>query len=115
MSKRGTLYFYDAGGKFFSAKHGILNLIDDSDICIYSLTEKGNVEPSGLIVKVAAAGDMDYYLNSAADKNSTRAMLIGIWDYSNLSPPNLFREVSDFTYVVAYMNRKNRVWRFTNV
>lgn len=47
MKKQGQRMFHDAGGKFNSEKHSILNLTDDTDICIYSLTEKGNTPPPG--------------------------------------------------------------------
>lgn len=112
MSKLGTLYFYDAGGKFDSARHSLTNLIDKSDICIYSLTEKGNAEPSWLIIKVTAAGDMDYYLNNAVDQNNMRSIIMCLWDYNSFSSKSLFREVADLTYAVAYMNEKNMDPRF---
>jgi len=108
MNKQGKLYFHDAGGKFNSARHSLTNLIDDSDICVYSLTEKGDAEPSWLIIKVAAAGDMDYYLHSTAAEDDTRTIMMCLWDYSSFSPKSLFREVSDLTYAVAYLNEKKR-------
>ena len=58
MKKQGQLMFHDAGGKFNSAKHSILNLTDDTDICIYSLTEKGNTTPH-LADREAGKGRLD--------------------------------------------------------
>ena len=96
MEQHGQLWWYDAGGKFASAKHGILNLIDDTDICIYSLTEKGNTTPTWLIVKVAKAGCMDCYLDDPDVDLRQCGLSMEKFNYEQWNPKNLFREVSDF-------------------
>jgi len=106
MSKRGNLYFYDAGGKFSSAKHSLTNLIDNYDICVYSITEYGDMSPKWLIIKVMLAGCMDAYLNNSSDVSLQYAVMQKM-SYESLHPKNLFRRVCDFTRLLDVKIEKN--------
>ena len=43
----GKLEFYDEGKKFIDKKHSLKNLTGDCDICVYSLTPKGETSLNG--------------------------------------------------------------------
>lgn len=103
------MYFYDiyrGGRKFIDEEHGLKNLIDDHDICVYSLTPKGQTTPAWLIVKVTAAKCMDRYLDGKASF-SERCVVMFKQDYERYSPINLFDKVRDLTYILGSNTRKN--------
>ena len=100
--------FHDAGGKFNSAKHSILNLTDDTDICIYSQKEKGNTTPTWLIVKLAKAGWIERYLDNPDADLRQCGLSMEKFDYEQWGPKTLFREVSDLTYCCKYSVKK--IW-----
>ena len=95
----GKLYFYDEGKKFIDEKHSLKNLTDDCDICVYSLTPKGETSPKWLIVKVTQAGCMDRYLDNNA-QFPERCVAMEKMDYEKSSPMNLFGRVRRMTYVL---------------
>ncbi len=103
----GHLYFYDEGKKFIGEVHGLKNLISDCDICVYSLTPKGQTTPAWLIVKVTAAKCMDRYLDSDASF-SNRFVIMKKFDYEDLSPKNLFDKVRGLKSVLK-SNIKNDI------
>ena len=95
----GKLYFYDEGKKFINAKHSLKNLTDDCDICVYSLTPKGETSPKWLIVKVTQAGCMDRYLDNNAQIPECYVVMEK-FDYEKSSPMNLFGHVRTLTNVL---------------
>ena len=101
----GHLYFYDEGKKFIQEKHGLTNLISDHDICVYSLTPKGQTTPAWLIVKVTAAKCMDRYLDSNASF-SERCVVMERMDYERSSPRNLFDRVRNLKGFCSYHLRE---------
>ena len=74
-------------------------LIDNFDICVYSLTPKGETSPKWLIVKVTQAGCMDRYLDNNAQIPECYVVMEKM-DYEKSSPMNLFGRVRRMTYVL---------------
>lgn len=95
----GKLDFYDEGKKFIKQEHGILMLIDNFDICVYSLTPKGETSPKWLIVKVTQAGCMNRYLDNNAQIPEC-CVVMGKMDYEKSSPMNLFGRVKGLRSVL---------------
>ena len=95
----GKLDFYDEGRKFIKQEHGILNLTDDCDICVYSLTPKGEKSPKWLIVKVTQAGCMDRYLDNNAQLPDC-CVIVERMDYEKSSPMNLLGRLKSLTSVL---------------
>ena len=96
----GKLEFYDEPErKFINQKHSLKNLTDDCDICVYSLTPKGETSPKWLIVKVTQAGCMDRYLDNNAQIPECYVVMEKM-DYEKSSPMNLFGRVRRMTYVL---------------
>ena len=95
----GKLDFYDEGKKFIKQEHGILMLIDNFDICVYSLTPKGETSPKWLIVKVTQAGCMNSYLDNNAQIPEC-CVVMEKMDYENSNPMNLFGRVRGLTSVL---------------
>ena len=95
----GKLYFYDEGKKFIDEKHSLKNLTDDCDICVYSLTPKGETSPKWLIVKVTQAGCMNSYLDNNAQIPECYVVMEKM-DYEKSSPMNLFGHVRTLTNVL---------------
>ena len=95
----GKLEFYDEGKKFINAKHSLKNLTDDCDICVYSLTPKGETSPKWLIVKVTQAGCMDRYLDNNAQIPECYVVMEKM-DYEKSSPMNLFGRVKGLRSVL---------------
>ena len=107
----GHLYFYDEGKKFIDQVHGLTNLISDHDICVYSLTPKGQTTPAWLIVKVTAAKCMDRYLDSNASF-SERCVVMERMDYERFSPMNLFKMVRTIGNVQMQNTKESIETRF---
>jgi len=108
----GKLYFHDEPErKFINQKHSLKNLTDDCDICVYSLTPKGETSPKWLIVKVTQAGCMDRYLDDKA-KVPKRCVAMDRMDYEEISPRSLFNITSDLRSLLRQNIKKTIEFRF---
>lgn len=105
---KGKLEFYDESErKFIDQMHSLKNLTDDCDICVYSLTPKGETSPKWLIVKVTQAGYMDRYLEDKA-RGSNCYVVVERMDYEKSSPMNLFSTVKELTYILRSNIKKRK-------
>ena len=87
--KKGLLWFYDSGKKFLGEKHALTNLTRENDICVYSLTPKGENQPKYLIAKVTQAGEMQKQLDGTAEGLEC-IVVMQIMEYDMFHPMNLF-------------------------
>lgn len=81
--------------KFLSEKHAIKNLTRKNDICVYSLTPKGEKQPKYLIAKVMQAGAM---YHAASDEE--RYVIIEVMDYEKTHPMILFSIVKGLNVIL---------------
>ncbi len=96
------VHFYDKPErKFIDQSHSLKNL-EDNDICVYSLTPKGEKSPKWLIVKVTMAGCMERYFNDRVKATEQRCVIMEKMDYEKTSPMNLFGIVRDLTSILRY-------------
>lgn len=86
---KGLLWFYDSGKKFLGEKHALKNLTRENDICVYSLTPKGENQPKYLIAKVTQAGEMQKQLDGTAEGLEC-IVVMQIMEYDMFHPMNLF-------------------------
>ena len=105
------LVFYDEGKKFIKQEHSLYNLTGDCDICVYSLTPKGETSPNWLIVKVTQAGCMDRYLDDKA-KVPKRCVAMVRMDYEEIGPRSLFNITRDLTLLLRQNIKKTIEFRF---
>jgi len=111
LPSRGTLYFYDAGRKFYNEMHGITNLTHDCDICVYSLTPKGEKFPKWLVVKATQAGCMDRYLDDEIGVPK-RCVVMDRMDYEETGQRSLFNIIRDLTILLPQDIKKTIEFRF---
>lgn len=95
IENKGNLWFYDSGMKFLGEKHTLKNLTRENDICVYSLTPKGEKQPKYLIAKVMQAGAM---YHATSDEESY--VIMQVMDYEKTDPMNLFTRVKDLNAVL---------------
>ena len=96
------VHFYDKPErKFIDQSHSLKNL-EDNDICVYSLTPKGEKSPKWLVVKVTMAGCMERYFNDKVKATEQRCVIMEKMDYEKTSPMNLFGIVRDLTSILRY-------------
>lgn len=95
IENKGNLWFYDSGMKFLGEKHALKNLTRENDICVYSLTPKGEKQPKYLIAKVMQAGAM---YHAASDEESY--VIMQVMDYEKTHPMNLFTRVKGLNAVL---------------
>jgi len=95
IENKGNLWFYDSGMKFLGEKHALKNLTRENDICVYSLTPKGEKQPKYLIAKVTQAGAM---YHAASDEE--RYVVMEVMDYEKTDTMNLFTIVKGLNAVL---------------
>ncbi|MBQ9855595.1 MAG: hypothetical protein IJO53_05315 [Clostridia bacterium] len=95
IENKGNLWFYDSGMKFLGEKHALKNLTRENDICVYSLTPKGEKQPKYLIAKVMQAGAI---YHAASDEE--RYVVMEVMDYEKTDPMNLFTIVKRLNAVL---------------
>ena len=105
IENKGRLWFYesyDSGRKFLGERHALCNLTRENDICVFSLTPKGEKQPKYLIVKVTQAGMMGMMdeHGGAADADGERYVLMEIMDYVETHPIDLFTIAKGLKYVL---------------
>ena len=101
IKHNGILIFEDSHKKFLAEKHALKNLIDDTDICVYSLTPKGESDPKYLIVKVMPAGSFDRSKERLGYSDATYTVMI-IIDYETILPWHLFPITRALTSALRY-------------
>lgn len=104
---KGQLWFYDSGKEFLGEKHALTNLIRENDICVYSLTPKGEKQPKYLIVKVTQAGAMQKQFDGTAT-GVERCVAAEMMEYEKAHPMNLFSITDALKGTVAYTFKHHR-------
>ena len=94
----GKLWFDDSGKKFLGERHALCNLLRENDICVYSLTPRGEKTPKYLIAKVMRAGCMDNYLQGTGDAKCH--VVMELMDYDQTHPMNLFTIVKGLNAIL---------------
>lgn len=66
MQKQSEQFFWDAGGKFESARDDAFRICRDCNLSIYSLTAKGAAKPTHLVIKATPIGKPEGYMAKQA-------------------------------------------------
>ena len=103
--KKGLLWFNDSGKKFLGEKHALTNLTWENDICVYSLTPKGEKQPKYLISKATHAGAMQKQFDGTAT-GVERFVVMSVTDYEKTDPLNLFNRTKNLCSLLSYNVRE---------
>ena len=72
-------------GRSFFAKHGLNNLLENHDICVYSLPTRENDTPSWLIVLIMKVECMTFDLDTQIQNSENRYTMLQKMDYNALT------------------------------